>query len=446
MSQIEAKYFNFKKQLTCANYFLLFLGCDFDFETYNKVENGAANVNSDNQLYFEYGDFKAINKIFSSSKDANNVMNSLLKTVQELLKRKMPINDDLLVLCFEYCKLTYLKANSKKSNILNNILGSKNATIMSDFITVLQNISKECLDAEYESEAKVRNYQWFKQYLSDSNIWMMETGTNEQNPAKDNTTLSDKAVKTKNNNETKEKEKKTDDDDEKESKQQQAKRVRYSLVYDYLEDTVDHALKQQKQFIHDNTLEEEKLGEEIWHELLNIEDYKSNKYKDIRQDCIDNGVKSDFTEAQLWEIAINIDNTNFDAFNIMTKSHLNKCLVTAQSLNFQFQNDVEKVFHKINDSVYFQTAMVKLEERSLVKANVDYAQRPFPSSAAIVDYVRCSVTFDTAPELVEAIKIFKEKVKNKQAGCIVEIVRVKNSFNRIKKWHKVDDYGYCGKL
>ena len=64
----------------------------------------------------------------------------------------------------------------------------------------------------------------------------------------------------------------------------------------------------------------------------------------------------------------------------------------------------------------------------------DYANMPFPSVMSIVDYLRCSVTFDSCKEMIDGLNDFIDKVKNKRAGCVIDIVRCKNMFANINDW------------
>ena len=72
---------------------------------------------------------------------------------------------------------------------------------------------------------------------------------------------------------------------------------------------------------------------------------------------------------------------------------------------------------------------------------------------SIVDYIRCSVTFKSCKDMIDGLNKFINIVENKQAGCVVDIVRCKNMFENVKNWiikndendEKIDiDTNKCG--
>ena len=70
--------------------------------------------------------------------------------------------------------------------------------------------------------------------------------------------------------------------------------------------------------------------------LIEMKDFVSNEIKELRQDCIENGVKPDFTEKDLWLLVPSIKNKNFDVWEeTNTKSYLtNLCFVEIHSFLF----------------------------------------------------------------------------------------------------------------
>ena len=234
-----------------------------------------------------------------------------------------------------------------------------------------------------------------------------------------------------------------------------SKTTLYTTVLDSL---ADIGLDKQQQYIFDQISKEEKEEAKFWNELIslpNSTNFTMIKGKELRQDCMKNsnyGILADYNENDLWPIAPVISNKNYNCFDEANiKNYLNKCLLIAHSLNEKFQNDMNETFNDIIDDIddidddesgIFQSGNVKLFQRCVTKAQSDYALKQFPSCASIIDYLRCSVTFNSAKDLVAACNAFKEKVKNNDAGCVVSILRIKNGFKKISNWKTYKDCQY----
>ena len=63
--------------------------------------------------------------------------------------------------------------------------------------------------------------------------------------------------------------------------------------------------------------------------------------------------------------------------------------------------------------------------------------------ACILDFVRCSITFDTSEEMFDGINKFMQFVSQKQAKCVIKVLRLKNSFKHVLKWNDKSDSQYC---
>ena len=64
--------------------------------------------------------------------------------------------------------------------------------------------------------------------------------------------------------------------------------------------------------------------------------------------------------------------------------------------------------------------------------SLDYADRRFPNSACITDYVRCSLCFEDCISLLNGISIFTNAVE-KGDTCLKKIIRIKNMFASSKR-------------
>ena len=79
-----------------------------------------------------------------------------------------------MLLSFYFCKLLSKQEKSNSNNSYNinvtSLFRSKNNdennnSLLLEFINLLEEITKECLDSEYKNDETVRNYAWFRQYM-----------------------------------------------------------------------------------------------------------------------------------------------------------------------------------------------------------------------------------------------------------------------------------------
>ena len=103
---------------------------------------------------------------------------------------------------------------------------------------------------------------------------------------------------------------------------------------------------------------------------------------------------------------------------VLTFSHAN---------NERFQKAVKNVFEGEED-VKYQTAPVKTYDRCLIKSNTDYSFEPYPTSACILDLLRCSITFDNTESFINGLEKFINLIDSGGIECLT----IKNSSN--KKW------------
>ena len=76
--------------------------------------------------------------------------------------------------------------------------------------------------------------------------------------------------------------------------------------------------------------------------------------------------------------------------------------------------------------------LVKTQKRCQAKAETDYADREFPVTAAICDFVRCSLVFETSDNMLAAMKKFENAVESGDTS-LKKIVRIKNMFLENKR-------------
>ena len=75
-----------------------------------------------------------------------------------------------------------------------------------------------------------------------------------------------------------------------------------------------------------------------------------------------------------------------------------------------------------------QRGSVKSIERARRKAENDYKNEEYPTTACVLDFNRCSLVFDKISSLLYSLKLFENKIKYYQSGNIIQIVRYKNGF------------------
>lgn len=328
--EIEASYFELMKQRSCCQHLLFVLNCKFksnqkQFGVEDRLIDDYPCVTCEDDLYFDFSkctfnnndnnnDSKENDAVSTRALAVTNydVLGNIVDGVINLLKCKLPINDELIILCLTFLSECEISLKMKNKQI--------------DFIKTIQNCCKECLNEKFmNNDTKSRDYQYFKHFLLKSNLWLMP------NPIENS-----------------------------------------KMMYDCIQDIVNNALLDQKQFIWDNVKKESSSDSStVWDELLNKPDYFDPNLNDLRQDLIVNGIKPEFDEDELFAIAAKMDSSNnFDLFNESnTKSYLTKLFIFAHSVNEKFHSDCRTIFREfISESqVKYAQAPVKLEARCLVK-------------------------------------------------------------------------------
>lgn len=138
----------------------MYLGCDMNGKDENivdwtKEDNGKStkkvikrsksrNFVSNDALFCKFNEFDAIgaNKVIKNDKEALNTMDLIVETTMVMLSNMMPVSDDMLILCFDYCKM------------FNPSLGTK-------LTDVINNVTKQCIDTRQKSDTKARDHEWY---------------------------------------------------------------------------------------------------------------------------------------------------------------------------------------------------------------------------------------------------------------------------------------------
>ena len=344
-------------------------------------------------------------KVMQNNKRA---MNGIVNSVLSLLNKRLPISDDMLVLCYVY--LTKQMQIDTDKTIIDQY---------KTFVQLLKNSVKKGLSID--NPCKKRDHLWFRTYLLDSNLWL-QPYNNDSN----------------NNN----KQKSSNDDDSGTN----------NLLYTVIERAANESLEIGQKLLEINLKNEYENHRKDWTKLTNYESKtntqhvnNSDKYG-LRQDGIVNGIKPQFSSNQLF---VNQE-SGFNGREIYDlNSYLYALIITAHAVNHSFQTQVKTMFEILDFPCQFKSGVVKEAKRAQIKAVVEYSEKPWPKTAQIVDYIRCSVTFNTSKELLAGVEHFLRLVKNGNGGCIKHIVRIKNGFSKYKNENIVElindgfNFKYC---
>ena len=74
---------------------------------------------------------------------------------------------------------------------------------------------------------------------------------------------------------------------------------------------------------------------------------------------------------------------------------------------------------------------------------IDYYDRKYPSVSCILDFLRCSLTYNNLKDLLDNLNGFIDKINNKEIPELISIVRIKNGFKNILSWKNFNDAEYC---
>ena len=116
-----------------------------------------------------------------------------------------------------------------------------------------------------------------------------------------------------------------------------------------------------------------------------------------------------------------------------TKVYLPSLFIVANSLNEQFQKSMKNMIsdssYKMGDKCLYTAAPVKQISRAQEKTESDYAINSFPTSAHVLDFIRCSLVYDDCDGLINGIDAFcKIIAKGEKNNCVKKILRIKNMF------------------
>merc|ERR1712228_166089 len=165
--------------------------------------------------------------------------------------------------------------------------------------------------------------------------------------------------------------------------------------------------------------------------------------KGVRQDNIANGIVSEYHRSALHQ---NATNSSFDGANFYDlQQFLPNLALNAQILDDEFQRSVVSTLgidkltgigtigsadDEKSEAVQceYRRGPIKALKRAQAKAENDYFSEPYPTSAAVLDFNRCSLVFEDIHSLLTGLDVFVNKVCGKECGAIIGIARSKNGF------------------
>eukprot|EP01083_Nonionella_stella_P039578 107632_1 len=343
-----------------------------------------------NKLNTQKGIIHYLYQAAHARQDEEVIFDGIVDIMIDVINKRQAFSDDILNLALDYSIKKALKSlNGTGEGDANNEEIDRDTVIATD---LWQCIYNTCIEIITNKKHKKLEWFWLKTYLLSSTIWLRQ--------------FKDK----RNNNELN------------------------SLYFELLDIVgaqalaqIDVYLKQPFQQVADDNISD-------WNALCAF-DVEIEHKGDARQDAIEHGHKSQYTRDILGKKCVSID--PFNAFNHYdTRQYLSALVLTAQMVNSEFQKDIAKIFEiNMKTSVgkfnaVYKEGPVKLLSRCQAKAEVDYKNEKFPTSAHVLDINRCSLIFDDISSMLKGLKLFDDAVRNHKENdiCITQIIRNKNGW------------------
>ena len=411
---------------------------NIDFDSILKQEQGRGNFKATcfghAKVLSDSSIFMFLNNICMASKQGNmNKLSSMLGGSLSL-NRESALNqywqiryerrfcESLLVQLDNHClqQITRSVCNAliKKLPIANDLLilsfeyCKRNTSYEHKMLEILNQSINHSLS--HLNGAKAYDYLWFKKYILNSNIWYqrISNATGENN-----------------------------------------------LVYDVIYQTISQQLAVQQRYLK-SEIDSLKWNEtQVFEQLMNFNVDRKNKDADddddVRQDNLECN-KADYNQLVLRAS----NDPNYQSHKgYKSKVYLTKLLITARSLNDQFQTSMKQIIDRFKKSkyynsgggvgsddktgVYFKAGPVKTFERCVVKSQTKYQDATWPGAAKILHILRCSIVFMNCSDMIDTINNFVECVTLGKANTIKSLVPFKNGFYNIKQSeYELSDYEY----
>jgi len=186
----------------------------------------------------------------------------------------------------------------------------------------------------------------------------------------------------------------------------------YDELYNIVKAEMNHGSNMLEQVMK-GLIEENEKSEEAWQKITSYQ-FKNPIYRgknQTRQDCIPEGLQCDMDVIQLQQISLISKSFDYDAkYEYDYNNYVSQLCIRAQSLNEPFQDAVQMLFKQQidNKSVKYTGGGVKSVQRVREKAYNHYRDCEFPTSAQVVDMVRCCLTFVSLEEFWQGIQLLSQ--------------------------------------
>eukprot|EP01084_Bolivina_argentea_P165003 286760_1 len=321
--------------------------------------------------------------IDNTKSDEYKFMIKLVESLKILIRKRLPLSDDMLMigLYFE------MKQNINGGNPLKT-------SLWKCLYNTLNNVLRIPLNR--------RNWLWFKQYIFGSCLWF------EKLPQTQGKLLYNLLI-------------------EMVSKQLTAQK-------DYLVPYIER-LEEKKDVDDEKKKDNDEFDDVSWEKLKNFPEFiVTDNPEGLRQDtCFDKEtgkeilsppIKPLFSNHKLHEINEKVKDFNSHNHNDVN-GYLSQLILTAYCLNDIFHSSMRYIMNiKRNknkkDGAMYMEGPVKRTERAQAKAESDYSHCSYPSTAKVVDFIRCCLVYKTTGNLLAGIDKFmnsiNETIKESQNG------------------------------
>ncbi|ETO31745.1 hypothetical protein RFI_05374, partial [Reticulomyxa filosa] len=191
-------------------------------------------------------------------------------------------------------------------------------------------------------------------------------------------------------------------------------------------------------------IEENDKSEQCWQKITEYQ-YKNPVYRgkqQIRQDAIPEGLQCDVESTELQQVSLMSKSYNYDAkYEYDYNNYVSQLCIRAHSLNEPFQEAVQTLFKDQLEKklVKFTAGPVKTVQRVREKAFNYYRDSQFPTTAQVVDMVRCTLTFSSIEDYWKGVETLSKtddlETDNANASIApkLALMRCLNQFAEMKK-------------
>ena len=213
------------------------------------------------------------------------------------------------------------------------------------------------------------------------------------------------------------------------------------LVFDVIESNIIEAqLLKQKEYIRDEIIKLENEWSKDWEAVKNIQSLNTGRDINIQQNTLEYGIPCKYeNQLELPKSGVN----QFNGAQIYDEyEYLTALLIRSHLINPSFQKSCKNIFSKKYDGCFYTPGSVKLRGRCIVKARIDYNDKPWPKTSNILDFLRCSIVCDNPKILNQVIQDFIDLINKNNDGSIKKILRIKNGLENVSSNMNLKQFTY----